>query len=81
MKRFWRQEIRRLFTMWAVAAVLVGWQSSPVLAQARQTDDALRAQRDATERELESVAIIDRKVMVPVRDGRRMQADVYRPKD
>jgi len=33
------------------------------------------------EAELESVAIIERKVMVPMRDGKRMAADIYRPKD
>src|SRR5215471_10979538 len=39
------------------------------------------AARNATEKELESVAIIERKVMVPMRDGKRMATDVYRPKD
>jgi putative CocE/NonD family hydrolase len=39
------------------------------------------AKRNATEAELESIAVIDRKVMVPMRDGKRMQADIYRPKD
>jgi len=34
-----------------------------------------------SEKELESIAIIERKVMVPMRDGKRMQADIYRPKD
>jgi predicted acyl esterase len=43
--------------------------------------DALVAKREAVEAELESVAIIDRKVMVPMRDGKRMAADIYRPKD
>ena len=37
--------------------------------------------REAIETELESVAIIDRKVMVPMRDGKRMATDIYRPKD
>jgi putative CocE/NonD family hydrolase len=41
----------------------------------------LRKKRHAIEAELESVAIIDRKVMVPMRDGKRMAADIYRPKD
>jgi uncharacterized protein len=41
----------------------------------------LRADRNATEAELESIAIIDRKVMVTMRDGKRMAADIYRPKD
>jgi uncharacterized protein len=40
-----------------------------------------RAQRNALETELESIAIIDRKVMVPMRDGKRMATDIYRPKD
>jgi putative CocE/NonD family hydrolase len=48
------------------------------LSQARP-DEA--AHRNATEEELESIAIIERKVMVPMRDGKRMQADIYRPKD
>jgi putative CocE/NonD family hydrolase len=39
------------------------------------------AARNATEAELESVAIIERKVMVPMRDGKRMATDIYRPKD
>ena len=37
--------------------------------------------RDAVEQELESIAVIERKVMVPMRDGKRMAADIYRPKD
>ena len=44
-------------------------------------DDKGVAARNATEKELESLAVIERKVMVPMRDGKRMQADIYRPKD
>src|SRR5213076_3372964 len=44
-------------------------------------DPKVVAARDATEKELESIAIIERKVMVPMRDGKRMATDVYRPKD
>src|ERR1700735_1045431 len=51
------------------------------LAQARSRDEAIIAHRNAIEKELESVAIIDRKVMVAMRDGKHMQADIYRPKD
>lgn len=40
-----------------------------------------RDQRWETERELESTAIIERKVMVPMRDGVRLATDVYRPKN
>jgi uncharacterized protein len=50
-------------------------------AQGRSQDAAAIAKRNATEKELESIAIIERKVMVPMRDGKRMQADIYRPKD
>jgi len=39
------------------------------------------AKRKSVEKELESVAVIERKLMVPMRDGKRMAADVYRPKD
>ncbi len=51
-------------------------------AQQRQAPDPkLIEKRNAIEKELESIAIIDRKVMVPMRDGKRMAADIYRPKD
>src|SRR5512138_3468616 len=51
-------------------------------AQTRQAADAelIRA-RNETEKKLRSVAVIDRKVMVPMRDGKRMATDIYRPKD
>src|SRR5580693_7505720 len=42
---------------------------------------ALIEKRESIEKQLEDIAIIDRKVMVPMRDGVRMQADIYRPKD
>ena len=53
-----------------------------VFAQNRTATDAETiAKRNAIEAELESVATIYRKVMVPMRDGKRMAADIYRPKD
>jgi putative CocE/NonD family hydrolase len=39
------------------------------------------AHREEVEKQLEAIATIDRKVMVTMRDGKKMQADVYRPKD
>jgi uncharacterized protein len=39
------------------------------------------AARNATEKELQSVAIVERKMMAPMRDGKRMATDIYRPKD
>jgi putative CocE/NonD family hydrolase len=50
-------------------------------AQQPVADAQLIAKRNALEKELESVAIIDRKLMIAMRDGKRMAADVYRPKD
>src|SRR5437763_13023287 len=44
------------------------------------SDEETRAKRNQIEAELESGAVVDRKVMVPMRDGLRMQADIYRSK-
>jgi uncharacterized protein len=41
----------------------------------------LIAQRNKLEAELQSIAIVERKLMILMRDGKRMAADVYRPKD
>ena len=40
-----------------------------------------KARRWALEKELDSLAIIERKLMLPMRDGIRLATDVYRPKD
>ncbi len=39
------------------------------------------AKRNAIESELQSIAIVERKLMIPMRDGTRIATDVYRPKD
>ena len=53
-----------------------------VTAQPRPTPDPeLIAKRNQIEKELNEMAVVDRKVMVPMRDGKRMAADIYRPKD
>jgi uncharacterized protein len=39
------------------------------------------ARRNSIEKELQSIAIVERKLMVKMRDGKRMATDVYRPKD
>ena len=39
------------------------------------------ARRNAIESELQSIATVDRKLMIPMRDGTRIATDVYRPKD
>lgn len=65
----------------APLALLLAASTVPAQPPAQQNVAQLRARRDSLERELERVAIIDRKLMVPMRDGVRMQADVYRPKN
>src|SRR5574338_142269 len=44
------------------------------------TPEQQQARWDA-EKELESLAVIDRKVMMPMRDGIRLATDVYRPRN
>lgn len=46
----------------------------------QRSDAEERERRHQIEAELQSLAVIERKVMVPMRDGVRMQADIYRPK-
>jgi len=54
----------------------------PVAAQCPATrDSALVTRRDSLEHALEAIATIERKVMVPMRDGARMATDMCRPKD
>ena len=66
-----------------VAIVFLAAAAPPLHAQGRGGQDLtqLRARRDSLEKELEAIAVIDRKLMVPMRDGRSMQFDVYRPKN
>ncbi len=61
--------------------ILLGMVTASAQPPRNGPDPALVASRNAKEKELESIAIIDRKVMVPMRDGKRMAADIYRPKD
>src|SRR5437870_3573171 len=65
--------------------LLVGFVASVVphgRAQQRPAPNKeLIAARNSTEKELAEIAIIDRKLMVPMRDRKRMATDVYRPKD
>ncbi len=66
---------------WTCLALLGTTSFAGLTAFAQAQDQNTIARRNAIEKELESVAIIERKVMVPMRDGKRMQADIYRPKD
>ena len=54
----------------------------PAAAQQRlDPQQQLVAKRNDLEKQLEQIAIIDRKVMVKMRDGKLMAADIYRPKN
>src|SRR5512143_2058818 len=67
-----------------VALVILSGVSAPAASgqgRGSQTPAELRTRRDSLEHELESMAVIDRKVMVPMRDGARMATDIYRPKN
>ena len=64
----------RIITIFLIAASTFA-QPRPAL------DPQMVAARNATEKELESLAVIERKAMIPMRDGKRMAADIYRPKD
>jgi putative CocE/NonD family hydrolase len=66
----------RTLQFFLVAALIFGQGRGGGADQAK-----VREERNKTEKELESIAIIDRKVMVTMRDGKRMAADIYRPKD
>jgi uncharacterized protein len=56
------------------AGALVRAQQGALTAQQKQ-------QRIDTENELQSIAIVDRKVMMPMPDGVRLATDIYRPKN
>ena len=61
-------------------AVLGG--AAALIAQVQRTTDAQVIEaRQETEKKLQAIAIVERKIMVSMRDGKRMAADVYRPKD
>jgi uncharacterized protein len=65
----------------AILAGILAMGGAAMAQQRGAMDDAAKAKRIADETELESIAVIDRKVMVPMRDGKRMATDIYRPKD
>src|SRR5262249_48626414 len=69
---------RRLFfaILPAIATAVVALQAQ----QQRALSAADPQRRIALGRELQSIAIVDRKVMMPMPDGVRLATDIYRPK-
>jgi uncharacterized protein len=70
--------------LWTLLLVVTGLAGAIQITSGQGRGGAnpeLMAKRHAIEKELQSVAIVERKLMVPMRDGKRMATDVYRPKD
>jgi hypothetical protein len=63
----------------ATAAVLIALTATGLAQRGAMTPD-LAERRWAAEKELASLAVIERKVMLPMRDGVRLATDIYRPK-
>src|SRR5262249_21961626 len=67
-----------------VVAVLVALSGAATLVRAQQGGTLTaqqKQQRIDTAAELQSLAIVDRKVMMPMPDGVRLATDIYRPKN
>lgn len=75
MSKNYRQNI-----IWAML-FLIALVSNALTQNRNAPDPELIAKRNKIESELQEIAVVERKVMVPMRDGKRMAADVYRPKD
>src|SRR5687768_16578258 len=70
--------------LWTLLRVVAGLAGAIQIASGQRraaADPEQIAKRHAIEKELQAVAIVERKLMVPMRDGKRMATDVYRPKD
>jgi hypothetical protein len=70
--------------LWTLLLVVAGLAGAIQIASGQRraaADPEQIAKRHAIEKELQAVAIVERKLMVPMRDGKRMATDVYRPKD
>lgn len=62
----------------ASASLTLAFGSVSAQGRGGGLSDSARAQRWAIENELQSLAIVERKVMIPMRDGVRIAADIDR---
>ena len=69
---------RRLVVATALAIALA---ATGMVAQRGGMTPEQSQKRWDTEKELQSLAVVERKVMMPMRDGVRLATDIYRPKD
>jgi hypothetical protein len=75
-----RNTLRRL-SFAALVAVAVGVSCGVLAQRPSSLTPEQAAKRQETEDELQSIAVVERKVMMPMRDGVRLATDIYRPKD
>ncbi|WP_216844766.1 CocE/NonD family hydrolase [Rhodanobacter sp. L36] len=75
------RHLRSIFASMALPFGLSFLFATPVYAQRVDPQTKLIEQRNDIEQQLEQIAVIDRKVMVKMRDGKLMAADIYRPKN
>lgn len=75
------KEARRKSCGWMLAVIAVCSPAAVGQQRSSSLPPDVVARRNALEKELQSLAVIDRKVMVPMSDGKRMATDIYRPKD
>ena len=72
--------MRRGIAIPAIVTLIGTFSARPLAAQGSGgLPDSIKARRWALENELESLAVVDRKVMIPMRDGVRIAADIYYP--
>jgi predicted acyl esterase len=65
----------------ALAVALVSFTALVPAQQQGSLSPADQQRRVDLENELQSIAIVERKVMMPMRDGVRLATDIYRPKN
>ena len=67
-----------------IVAIVIGACGAVALIDAQQQSGLTAAEKQRRwdlENELQSIAIVDRKVMMPMPDGVRLATDIYRPKN
>jgi uncharacterized protein len=74
------RDVARALLLPAALFVAAFGAASAAAGQQQAANAELMARRWQLERALDSIAVVDRKVMVPMRDGVRLATDVYRPK-
>jgi predicted acyl esterase len=73
--------LTRVNVVLLVLALVPGLPSAARAQRSSSLTPEQVAKRWAAEKELEALAVVERKVLVPMRDGVRLATDVYRPKD